>query len=198
MNRGPRIAWRFGYVGPPTTRIGRKSESFTISADNKRSGAFSFIVWTSNRPGRPIQTEEYFCKGKTVVPRVQPSVDELNDSEISRLTEEAVAKLLKGRATGRPERPTEENRQHPRWPFLGQVQLWFTDGNGRESIDFASCVDLSLRGLGMLFADSLSVKTELTLTVHQPEASLHGRGIVRHCSEIEEGYYIGIEFVFDV
>ncbi len=134
----------------------------------------------------------------TDVPRVQPSVDELNDSEISSLTEEAVATLLKDRAARRPDdRPAKEKRKHPRWPFPGQVQLWFTDGNGRESIDFAPCVDLSLRGLGMLFADSLSVGTELTLTVHQPEASLHGRGVVRHCSEVEEGYYIGIEFVFD-
>ena len=76
-------------------------------------------------------------------------------------------------------------------PFFAGV------AHGVEQQAFATCVNLSLNGMGMLYDEPLEVGLELTLAVHQPEASLQGRAIVRHCTENEAGFYIGTEFLFD-
>ena len=120
----------------------------------------------------------------------------MDATEIRRLTEDAVAELLAGRQVRAADSSADARRKTPRWPFPGQVQLWITDDDGVEQLSFATCVDLSLHGLGMLYEDALPPGLELALAIHQPEASLHGHGVVRHCTEREAGYYIGVEFLF--
>ena len=58
-------------------------------------------------------------------------------------------------------------------------------------------MNLSLHGLGMMSDIELPVGLAFTLAVHQPEASFQGRAVVRHCTEVEGHYYIGLQFIFD-
>jgi hypothetical protein len=37
---------------------------------------------------------------------------------------------------------------------------------------------------------------ELAIAIHEPEVSFHGRAAVRHCTEVEDGYYVGMQFLF--
>ena len=121
----------------------------------------------------------------------------MDATEIVSLTEEAVARLLAGRNAEDADTSANGRRKAPRWPFPGQVQLWIPDENGQEQLTFATCLNLSLHGLGMLYDEALSIGLEFALAVHQPEASLHGRAIVRHCTLNEDGYYVGVQFLFD-
>lgn len=117
-------------------------------------------------------------------------------SEFSKLTRQAVAKLLDGRATTGPD--TERgNRRVPRWPFPGTVELWVTDGNGDQQLQLATCVNLGLDGLGMLTDDELPLDTTYTVAIHQPEISFQGRATVRHCRQVDNGYFAGLKFEFD-
>ena len=121
----------------------------------------------------------------------------MDATEIRQLTKDAIMGLLKGQQVREADPGTNGRRRTPRWPFPGQVQLWISDEDGIEQLTFATCLDLSLHGVGMLYDDALPVGLEFSLAIHQPEASLHGRGIVRHCTEHEAGYHIGVEFLFD-
>jgi len=121
----------------------------------------------------------------------------MDATEIRQLTREALAELLAGRTLREVETIANGRRQTHRWPFPGQVQLCKPDESGIEQVSFGTCLNLSLYGLGMLYDEPLPVGLELSVSIHQPEASLHGRAIVRHCTENEAGYYIGAQFLFD-
>ena len=121
----------------------------------------------------------------------------MDATEISPLTEEAITKLLVGRDVRAADCSADRRRRAPRWPFPGTVELWIPDENGTEQHNLATCLNLSLHGLGMLFDSSLPVGLEFALAIHQPEVSFHGRGVVRHSTETENGHYIGVQFVFD-
>ncbi|MFQ5592486.1 MAG: PilZ domain-containing protein [Phycisphaerae bacterium] len=117
--------------------------------------------------------------------------------EISPLTEEAIIKLLTSRKDRSNRAATNGRRRAARWPFPGTVQLWMPDDSGTDQHYLATCVNLSPHGLGMLSDIELAVGTEVALAVHQPENSFQGRGVIRHCTEIEDGYYVGVQFIFD-
>lgn len=121
----------------------------------------------------------------------------MDATEIRHLTEDTVAELLDGRQARQVDQTADGRRRTPRWPFPGQVQLWIPDHDGVDQISFGTCLNLGLHGLGMLYDNELPVGAELTLAIHQPEASLHGRAVVRHCTENDAGYYIGVQFLFD-
>lgn len=38
--------------------------------------------------------------------------------------------------------------------------------------------------------------TRISLAVHQPELSVYGHGVVRHCTQAYTGYLVGVEFEF--
>ena len=61
----------------------------------------------------------------------------------------------------------------------------------------ATCLDLSHHGVGIEADFELEPGLELTLAIHQPEVTMQGRAVVRHCTEIETGYYAGLQFLFD-
>ena len=121
----------------------------------------------------------------------------MDATEISALSEEAIARLVAGQSKGLAKPAENGKRQTPRWPFPGTVELWVPDESGVEQHNLATCLNISLHGLGMLFDDELPIGLEFGLAIHQPEASLHGRAAVRHCTETEAGYYIGVQFIFD-
>ena len=121
----------------------------------------------------------------------------MDATEIKPLTEEAVASLLADQETQIPDVQANGRRRAPRWPFPGTVEMWVPDETGTEQLALATCLNLSRHGLGMLNEEPLTIGLEFALAVHQPEASLHGRAIVRHCTETEAGYYVGVEFLFD-
>lgn len=117
--------------------------------------------------------------------------------EIYRLTEKAIDRLLSEQEQDRDTATAACRRRTKRWPFPGTVEMWLPDENGVEQIALGSCVNLSREGLAMLYEEALPLGLEMAMAVHQPEASLHGRAVVRHCSAKDAGYYIGIEFLFD-
>ena len=120
----------------------------------------------------------------------------MDATEICPLTEEAIAKLLGDRNITPPDPKDNGRRRTPRWPFPGTVELWVQGEDGLEEHRLATCLNLSLGGLGMLSDFDLPVGLELPLAIHQPEMSFHGHAAVRHCTTVEPGYYIGLKFLF--
>ncbi len=118
-------------------------------------------------------------------------------TEICPLTEEAVAKLLAGRNTRQPDTRGKARRKVTRWPFPGTVELWIPDEQGRERYALATSLNLSLGGVGIRCDEALSLGLELALAVHEPEVSFHGRGIVRHCTDMGGEFLIGLQFVYE-
>jgi hypothetical protein len=120
-------------------------------------------------------------------------------SEILPLTRNAVAKLIASRSQPRHSSPKEGHcrRQRVRWPFPGAAELWIRDDAGIEHHWLATCLDLSLGGIGIRIDRSLSPGTEMDIAVHQPEVSFHGRAVVRHCTPAADGEFtVGLEFCF--
>ena len=42
-----------------------------------------------------------------------------------------------------------------------------------------------------------AIVQEAQTGIHEPEVSLHGRAVVRHCTDIEGEFLVGLEFVCD-
>ena len=120
----------------------------------------------------------------------------MDTSEICALTEDAVAKLLAERAAKAGGSGTNGRRGTPRWPFPGTIELWIPDENSTEQHTLATSLNLSAYGIGIETEDPLPIGLELAIAIHEPELSLHGRAVVRHCTEIEVGYYVGMQFGF--
>ena len=121
----------------------------------------------------------------------------MDATEISPITEEAIADLLSNRANAAGASVESCRRENVRWPFPGAVEMWLPDEDGTERHYLATCSNLSIQGVGLIADCALPVGLEFDLAVHQPEASFHGRGIVRHCTEADVGFYVGVQFVFD-
>jgi hypothetical protein len=118
----------------------------------------------------------------------------METAEFYPITEATLASLLDHGLDQAPEH-TDCRRTLVRWPFPGTVQLWLPEEHGEEQV-FGTCLNLSHQGLGILCDDPLPVGTSLTLAIHQPEMSFQGQGVVRHCTEIEAGYFVGVQFEF--
>lgn len=121
----------------------------------------------------------------------------MDATEIVPLTEEAVVNLLTGRVTEGAAQGINGRRAVPRWPFPGTVEMWMPGDDGAEQLEFATCINLSRRGVGMLYDKAIRVGLELAIAIHQPEASLHGRARIRHCTKTDAGYYVGAQFIFE-
>jgi hypothetical protein len=118
-------------------------------------------------------------------------------TEIYPLTAEIVHRLLASRLP-----PSDGNghacrRRAARWPFPGTVELWIPEA-GFERYALATCRNLSLNGLGVQADEELSPGLSVGIAVHQPEMSLHGRAVVRHCTATPSGeFLIGLQFQFE-
>ncbi len=119
----------------------------------------------------------------------------MDADEIQPLTADSIARLLAARreAEGIPE--ALGKRKLIRWPFPGAVELWLPDQGGAVRHVLGACHNLSEAGVGVRIDEPLEIGATLDLAVHQPELSLHGKGIVRHCSSRGVGFLAGLEFV---
>lgn len=124
--------------------------------------------------------------------------DTMDASEIQPLTRNNVGRLLMTRAGAEPTSHAQGKRRAPRWPFPGTVEFWLPDGRGGERHEFATSLNLSLDGMGVSFEEPLNDGQELAVAIHEPEASFHGRAVVRHCTKSGDGlYYLGMQFVYE-
>ncbi|MHC5111332.1 MAG: PilZ domain-containing protein [Planctomycetota bacterium] len=117
--------------------------------------------------------------------------------EFSPITRTAIAQLLASRGPQKEFSGATGNRQTSRWPFPGTVQIWKTGKNGQEDLVFASSLNMGLQGIGVRMDEPLDVGCEVSIAIHEPEISFQGRAVVRHNSERDGGWYLGLQFVFD-
>lgn len=117
-------------------------------------------------------------------------------SEICPLTQAAVAKLLNSRVAHRDDEVDACRRRAVRWSFPGTVELWIP-GPGGEEYELATSINLSTTGVGLRLDHYVAPGTEVGIAMHEPEVSFHGRAVVRHCSEVDDGYFLaGLQFLF--
>ncbi len=117
--------------------------------------------------------------------------------EIFPLTENSVDELLAERMGMDVECNGSTQRKHPRWPFPGTVELWIPGEFGPERHSLATSINLSAHGMGVRCDEELPPGMELEIAIHEPEASFHGRAIIRHCTPLRSGQYIvGMQFLF--
>ena len=122
----------------------------------------------------------------------------METTDICRLNRDVLAKLLTDRAAKQPHSHANGKRHTPRWPFPGTVELWAPEGSGREWYALATSVNLSARGIGLHCDEPLEPGEELAIAIHEPEMSFHGRAVVRHCTEVENGsFLVGMQFLYE-
>lgn len=129
--------------------------------------------------------------------RKPSDIPALETLEILPLTRASIASFLEGRELFTPDDHAAARRRVPRWPFPGTVELWIPDGDGGERYELASCMNLSVDGLGFLADEKLPLGMQLGIAFHQPEVSFHGRAVVRHVASHEKGFFLGVQFLFD-
>lgn len=116
--------------------------------------------------------------------------------EIKPLTKKGISTLLKKRQE-RADGKGKCRREVSRWPFPGTVELWVMGESGMENYKLATCENLSLQGAGIRSDEELAIGLEMGIAIHEPEVSFHGRAVVRHCTETDNGFYtVGLEFLF--
>ncbi len=86
-------------------------------------------------------------------------------------------------------------RRLSRWPFPGPLQIWLKTAAGEELEIFGTCHNLNEHGAGVSCERYIEPGTRVPIAIHQPEATYHGEGVVRHCTPSRSEYFIGIEFV---
>ncbi len=118
---------------------------------------------------------------------------EVEDKEFVALNAESIQRLIEANRDARTDRRGAERRKQQRWPFPGTVQFWVRDAIGDEYEIYATCENLNENGLGVVCERSLEVGTSLPIAIHQPEATYHGQGVVRHCTPTKGGYFVGLE-----
>ncbi|MFH0982282.1 MAG: PilZ domain-containing protein [Planctomycetota bacterium] len=121
----------------------------------------------------------------------------MDAEEIILLTVDSVAELVQAHRAIEGPGPENGKRRAPRWPFPGATQLWVTGKGGAEQLIFGTCCNLSAHGLGVRTDQPLPIGATLPIAIHLPQASYHGKATVRHCTEMHQGYFVGMEFHFD-
>ena len=125
--------------------------------------------------------------------REQTVITEVEDKEFIALNAETIQQLLEAGRGARNDHRRAERRKQTRWPFPGTVQFWVRDSMGEEYEIHATCQNLNENGLGVLCERPFDVGASLPIAIHQPEATYHGLGVVRHCTPSKGGYFIGLE-----
>jgi hypothetical protein len=120
----------------------------------------------------------------------------MDAERIVKLTPESIAELLSARQVAATAIHAPGQRRSERWPFPGTVEVWLPDECYGERHVLATLHNLSAGGLAMRSRRPIPTDTRLSFALHQPELSVYGTGLVRHCTRAAIGYLIGIEFVF--
>lgn len=121
----------------------------------------------------------------------------MDADQIVKLTPGVVRELLEPALEGPSDAQSgPETRSAARWPFPGTVEVWLPEGTYGEKHALATMHNLSLDGLAMRIRRPIPAGIELKFAMHQPEMSVYGCAIVRHCTQAPMGYLVGCEFVF--
>ena len=118
---------------------------------------------------------------------------EVEDKEFVALNTASIKTLLATGGRQASDRRSRERRREKRWPFPGTVQFWVKDRFGEDVQILGTCDNMNEQGIGVLCGRALEVGLRLPIAIHQPEATYHGEGVVRHCTPWENEYFIGIE-----
>lgn len=121
----------------------------------------------------------------------------MDADEIISLNPDSVHMLLESRQARRRSKTEECRRQVERWPFPGTTQVWITEGADKEKMVIGTCTDVSRAGMGLRVDEPLPMGETVAIAIHQPEASYHGRAIVRHCTSRRKTFFVGLQFIFD-
>ncbi len=120
----------------------------------------------------------------------------MDADRIVKLTPDTVRELVDSRRIkSEPKRPPGQRRQE-RWPFPGTVEIWLPDKCYGDQHLLATLHNLSLNGLAMRIRRPIPAETRVSLAIHQPELSVYGHAVIRHCTRAAVGYLIGAEFFF--
>jgi hypothetical protein len=87
-------------------------------------------------------------------------------------------------------------RTAARWPFPGAVEIWVPNADGTERHVLGACQNLTEAGVGVRCDQPIEVGLTMPIAIHQPEASFHGKGTVRHCTMRGKACLVGFEFIF--
>ncbi len=121
----------------------------------------------------------------------------METAELVQLSEKAITRLLNRRTLRGRDTESAGRRVIPRWPFAGTVELWIPGNEDVEELILASADNMGLGGMAVRCDEPLMPGTEYAIAIHQPEVSFQGRAVVCHCRNIEDGFYIGLEFIFE-
>ncbi|MGD8454535.1 MAG: PilZ domain-containing protein [Phycisphaerae bacterium] len=122
----------------------------------------------------------------------------MDAEQIVKLCPQAIQELLDSRGRGDKSQaePATGKRRAERWPFPGTVELWLPDECYGERHLLATLHNLSNNGLAMRTRRPIGSDTKISFAIHEPELSVYGHAVVRHCTRAHVGYLIGIEFIF--
>src|SRR5258705_13570187 len=85
-----------------------------------------------------------------------------------------------------------ERRKRARIAFRGGVVLCWTDDRGKDNYASGRCADISERGCSIELADSLPVRTNVSLRIADLNVSAFAS--VRHVTRKGMKYIVGLEF----
>jgi len=120
----------------------------------------------------------------------------MDAEHIVKLSPQTIHELLDAqRVRAEPKHPPGQRRTE-RWPFPGTVEVWLPDGCYGEQHVLATLHNLNENGLAMRTRRPIPTDTRISLALHQPELSVYGHALVRHCTRAHVGYLVGVEFAF--
>ena len=114
--------------------------------------------------------------------------------EFKPLTKSAIRSLLESRHSRRESADGPDKRRLPRWALPGQVEIWVPEQDGSEVHNVGDIRELNEIGVGVQCGLKIEPGQVIFIAIHQPEASFHGKAIVRHCTPHSTGYHVGLEF----
>ena len=120
----------------------------------------------------------------------------MDAEEILKLSPQSIKELLEAQAVQAEPKHAPGKRRVERWPFAGTVELWLPDECYGEQHVLATLHNLNENGLAMRMRLPIPTDTRVSLALHQPELSLYGHAVVRHCTQAHVGYLVGVEFIY--
>ena len=120
---------------------------------------------------------------------------DVNVKEFVPLNRKTIARLIANRQAADTGHGGRRRRRLERWPFPGQLQLWIRNTAGEEMQVFGTCHNMNEHGIGVNCDCYVEPGMRVPIAVHQPEATYHGEGVVRHCTPSGRSYFVGIEFI---
>ena len=121
----------------------------------------------------------------------------MDADQIVKLTYEAIGELLNARAVNAGPKQPPGMRRSERWPFPGAVEVWLPNECYGEQHMLATLHNMSEHGMAMRSRRPIQTGTKISIAIHEPDLSVYGHAVVRHCTRVQAGYLVGVEFIFE-